>query len=143
MTLPTQSKIIVTCKADTELGSEMADRISALESEKAMLLANSPTKEATITGKAGELRTDDAEITQLRLDLASSLRSKGTTEARLRSSDEELIKLRTKTNVDSRSLKSLNSEVTTLTTRLKDREHELREKRKLLEVSPQRNTRVV
>ncbi|TQS31685.1 hypothetical protein Golomagni_08030 [Golovinomyces magnicellulatus] len=70
---------------------------------------------------------------QTRLDLAEALRSKGVTETRLRSAEEELTKLRSKTKEDARSIRDLSLDRTGLTTRLKDREHELREKRKLLE----------
>lgn len=111
----------------------MADRISALEAEKASLesaLATSgkPTTQPT------EPTSDDPGVTQLRLDLAEALRSKGVTESRLRTSDEELNKLRSRTKGDSKSIRDLTSERTLLTTRLKDREYELREKRKLIEV---------
>ena len=112
----------------------MADRISALEAEKAVLeghvAKNTTTKEAL---KAPTESTDPG-VAQLRLDLAESMRSKGVTEARLRTGEEELTKLRTKSKNDSRAIRDLTSERTIHTTRLKDREHELREKRKLLEV---------
>jgi hypothetical protein len=114
----------------------MADRISALEAEKAAL-------EATILSTTPKGKTppvmpatsDDPGVAQLRLDLAEALRSKGITEARLRASDEELEKLRAKTKDDSKAIRTLDAERTILKTRLKDREYELKEKRKLLEVS--------
>ena len=53
---------------------------------------------------------------------------------RERQAEEELAKLRVKTKEDARSVRDLTSERTALTTRLKDREYELREKRKLVEV---------
>ena len=62
------------------------------------------------------------------------MRSKGTTEARLRAAEEELTKLRSRNKEDARSVRDLTADRATLTTRLKDREYELREKRKLLEV---------
>jgi hypothetical protein len=67
--------------------------------------------------------------------LAEALRSRGVAETRLRTADDELTKLREKTKNDSRALRRLESECASLTTRLRDREHELREKRKLVEVS--------
>lgn len=113
----------------------MADRISALEASNAALEARASKVPKVKASKSGALlTTDDPAIAQLRLDLAESLRSKGVTEGRLRAAEEELGKLRTKTKDDARSVKALSTERALLTTRLKDREHELREKRKLLEV---------
>lgn len=63
------------------------------------------------------------------------MRSKGVAEGRLRTAEEELDRLRVKTKDDARNLKRFEVERASLTTRLKDREHELREKRKLVEVS--------
>ncbi|KAH8178601.1 autophagy protein 16 (ATG16) domain-containing protein [Sarocladium implicatum] len=114
--------------------SQMADRISALEAEKAALevqVASSGSKASP--APASELSKDDPGVAQLRLDLAETLRSKGVSETRLRAAEEELAKLRVKTKGDTRSLRGLEADVTSLTTRLKDREHELREKRKLVE----------
>lgn len=111
----------------------MVDRIAALEAEKAALethiVSSPPVKNAPSTTSP-----NDPGVAQLRLDLAEALRSKGVTEARLRASDEELNRLKTKSKEDAHSIKTLSSERTMLITRLKDREHELREKRKLLEV---------
>ena len=118
----------------------MADRISALEAEKAALEARMPGGGAKTTQKQGSgekpSSSDDPGVAQLHLDLAEALRSKGATETRLRAAEEELEKLRSRTKDDSRSLRTLDTERTSLTTRLKDREYELREKRKLIEVSP-------
>ncbi|KAG6133919.1 autophagy protein 16, interacts with Atg12p-Atg5p [Claviceps purpurea] len=124
---PVNQELIQTC-------SQMADRISALEASNAALEARASKAPKAKASKSGALpTTDDPAIAQLRLDLAESLRSKGVTEGRLRAAEEELSKLRTKTKNDARSLKALSTERALLTTRLKDREHELREKRKLLE----------
>ncbi|KAG6268362.1 autophagy protein 16, interacts with Atg12p-Atg5p [Claviceps purpurea] len=124
---PVNQELIQTC-------SQMADRISALEASNAALEARASKAPKSKASKSGALPiTDDPAIAQLRLDLAESLRSKGVTEGRLRAAEEELSKLRTKTKNDARSLKALSTERALLTTRLKDREHELREKRKLLE----------
>lgn len=116
----------------------MADRISALEAEKAALesrASNVKVGKLASGSKVGDASaTVDPDVAQLRLDLAESLRSKGVTESRLRTAEEELSKLRTKLKDDSRSIRDLTTERATLTTRLKDREHEIREKRKLLEV---------
>ncbi|KAG6073202.1 autophagy protein 16, interacts with Atg12p-Atg5p [Claviceps sp. LM218 group G6] len=124
---PVNQELIQTC-------SQMADRISALEASNAALEARASKAPKVKASKSEALpTTDDPAIAQLRLDLAESLRSKGVTEGRLRAAEEELSKLRTKTKDDARSVKALSTERALLTTRLKDREHELREKRKLLE----------
>ncbi|CEJ82681.1 hypothetical protein VHEMI02730 [[Torrubiella] hemipterigena] len=110
----------------------MVDRIAALEAEKATLethIVSSPPSKTT----PASTNPNDPGVAQLRLDLAEALRSKGVTEARLRSSDEELTKLKAKSKEDAHRIKTLSSERTMLVTRLKDREHELREKHKLLE----------
>ena len=117
-------------------GSQMADRISALEAEKATLeaeLSKTPAIDTPNTPQE-QATSNDPGSSQLRLDLAEALRAKGVAEARLRSGEEELTKLRAKTKDDSKSIRDLTSDRTALTTRLKDRDHELREKRKLLEV---------
>lgn len=113
----------------------MADRISALEAERSALevqVASSGSK--TSPSSAADTSKDDAGVAQLRLELAEALRSRGVTERRLHTAEEELGKLRVKTKRDTRSLRGLEAERASLTTRLKDREHELREKRKLVEV---------
>ena len=120
-------------------GSQMADRITALEAEKAALESRVP---APKDGKANKATAapvdpvpsfDDPGLAQLRLDLAEAIRSRNVSEKRLQTAEAELITLRAKTKTDSRSLRQLDAERTQLTTRLKDRDHELREKRKLLE----------
>ena len=114
----------------------MADRIAVLEAEKAALESSISISKAgkSISRQEGPLGANDPAVAQLRLDLAEAFRSKGVTEGRLRTAEEELIKLRSRSKDDSRSMKNLVAERTMLTTRLMDREHELREKRKLLEV---------
>ncbi|KAF4506340.1 hypothetical protein G6O67_006436 [Ophiocordyceps sinensis] len=116
--------------------SQMADRISALEAEKAALQSRPPTASTSknpVPARPGDASSGDAGIAQLRLDLAESLRAKGVTESRLRTADEELGRLRAKTKEDARAVKDLTADRTALTFRVKDREHELKEKRKLLE----------
>lgn len=130
---------MITGKLTSSLGSQMADRISGLEAEKASLEAhlakNDTNKQPHLSPSPGTpCAADDPAAIQVRLDLAEALRSKGVTEARLRVAEEELSKLRSKSKEDSRSIRHLTLDKTVLTTRLKDREHELREKRKLLEV---------
>ncbi|GAO18281.1 uncharacterized protein UV8b_06247 [Ustilaginoidea virens] len=127
---PVNMELMQTC-------SQMADRLSALEAEKAFLetrLSKSNSGDISMGSKPGASpAADDPGVTQLRLDLAESLRSKGVAENRLRVAEEELAKLQSKSKDDYRSIKEMTTERNTLRTRLKDREHELREKRKLLE----------
>ena len=114
----------------------MADRISALETERAALesrlMSTGPDKANTTHPSVPA--SNDPGVAQLRLELAEALRSRGVAETRLRTAEEELDKLRAKTKGDARSIRDLSAELTTQTTKLKDREYELREKRKLLEV---------
>ncbi|KAM0352446.1 hypothetical protein ACHAPU_002113 [Fusarium lateritium] len=112
--------------------SQMADRISALETEKnglEALVANSGKKNVQST----EPLSNDPGVAQLKQDFAEALRSKGVTEKRLRASEEELMQLRSKHKNDTKSIRDLTADRNSLTTRVKDREYELREKRKLIE----------
>jgi uncharacterized protein involved in exopolysaccharide biosynthesis len=111
----------------------MADRISALEAEKnglEALVVNSGTP----TTQPTEPSISDPGVMQLKQDLAEALRSKGVTEKRLRTSEEELMQLRAKHKADTKSIRDLTADRNSLTTKRKDLEHELREKHKLLEV---------
>jgi hypothetical protein len=111
----------------------MADRISALEAEKNGLEAL-VTKSGKTTAQPASPSTNDPGVAQLKQDLAEALRSKGVTEKRLRASEEELLQLRSKHKTNTRSIRDLTADKNSLTTRLKDREYELREKRKFIEV---------
>lgn len=111
----------------------MADRISALEGEKNTLETLVANRGKT-TAQPAEPSTNDPGVAQLKQDLAEALRSKGVTEKRLRSSEEELMQLRSKHKADTKSIRDLTADKHSLTTRLKDREYELREKRKFIEV---------
>ncbi|KAF5025611.1 hypothetical protein F66182_2313 [Fusarium sp. NRRL 66182] len=112
--------------------SQMADRIAALEAEKNGL-ESLVTKGGKSTAQPIEPSTNDPGLAQLKQDLAEALRSKGVAETRLRTSEEELMQLRSKHKADTRSIRDLTVDKNGLTTRLKDREYELREKRKLIE----------
>ncbi|KFA52902.1 hypothetical protein S40293_00889 [Stachybotrys chartarum IBT 40293] len=117
-----------------QICSQMADRISALEAEKAVLEGHvSRASKAKTSSGSVDASKQDAALAPVRLELAEAIRAKGVAEARLRTAEDELDKLRTRTKGDSKSMRELNSEVNSLTRRLKDQDHELREKRKLLE----------
>ena len=117
----------------------MADRISSLEAEKFALesqiagLGTSRTRSPSLQPNQAAA-SNDPGIAQLRLDLAEALRSKGVAEVRLRAAEEELDKLRLKTKQDARTIKDLTAERSLLATKVHDREYELKEKRKLVEV---------
>ncbi|PHH77863.1 hypothetical protein CDD80_133 [Ophiocordyceps camponoti-rufipedis] len=133
--------------------SEMADYISALEADKASLESRAAKSSASVSRSSKSTPTtttiaaasrsqpdtaqpssqDSTAVAQLRLDLAETLRSKGVAETRLRAAEAELGKLRSQAKTDGRAIKELSADRTALTLRVKDREHELREKRKLLE----------
>ncbi|KAH7192664.1 autophagy-related protein 16 [Fusarium flagelliforme] len=122
---PVNMELVQTC-------SQMADRISALEGEKNTLEALVANRGKT-TAQSAEPSTNDPGVAQLKQDLAEALRSKGVTEKRLRASEEELMQLRSKHKADTKSIRDLTADKHSLTTRLKDREYELREKRKFIE----------
>ncbi|RDA83462.1 hypothetical protein CP532_6074 [Ophiocordyceps camponoti-leonardi (nom. inval.)] len=119
--------------------SQMADYISSLEADKAALESRAAkphlpaSKSSSPRPRSSDVSEDASVAAQLRLDLAETLRSKGVAETRLRVAEAELAKLRSQAKEDARAIKDLTADRTTLTLRVKDREHELREKRKLLE----------
>ncbi|KAI9759219.1 MAG: hypothetical protein M4579_002507 [Chaenotheca gracillima] len=78
--------------------------------------------------KAGE-----EELGQIRHDLAEAQRTKTELQNRLRASVEELEKLRAKTKADAQRVGDLTAARSTLTTRVRDRDEELKGKAKLLE----------
>jgi hypothetical protein len=62
------------------------------------------------------------------------LRSKGQFQARLKTAEDELDRLRIKTKTDTKAIRELSADNSILNTKLRDREHELREKKRLLDV---------
>ncbi|KAH6670240.1 autophagy protein [Plectosphaerella plurivora] len=120
-----------------DLCSQLADRVAALEAEKVVLASR--IKASTASNKKGETPPpqaptgDDPGLAQLNFDLAEALRAKGTLQTRVKKAEDELADLRNKTKSDARLLKDITAERSTLATKLKDREYELREKRKLVE----------
>ncbi|TDZ18845.1 Autophagy-related protein 16 [Colletotrichum orbiculare MAFF 240422] len=120
-----------------QLCSQLSDRIAALEAEKEVLKSKlSPATsnaKASAAAAAPDAISSDPTITQLQLHLAEALRSNGTLQTRAKSAEEELQVLHKKTREDARQVKQLTEEKTDLARKLRDREHELREKRKLVE----------
>ncbi|KAI0128783.1 autophagy protein [Xylariales sp. AK1849] len=120
--------------------SQLADRIAALEAEKAILLKSASTtkpaaaekpSDKTATATAG---TDSADpnTAQLKLDLAEALRSRGQLQAKFKTTDAELQKLRSKTRVDDKRIHDLTGERNSLSSKLRDRNEELQGKNRLL-----------
>jgi hypothetical protein len=138
----TQSSSLQTDPAHDPADSQLVDRISVLEAEKAALQAQSqpPTPPATATKGSpaptppipGQPSDDTPIVARLRLELAEALRAKNQSQQRLQIADDELARLRTKTTADTRSLRDLTAERRILTVKLRDREEELRAKNKLV-----------
>ncbi|ROT38452.1 autophagy protein 16 [Sodiomyces alkalinus F11] len=125
-----------------DLCSQLADRIAALEAEKDVLAARAATtapetrksnKKSREPPPSTEDTTSDPAIAQLRLDLAESLRSRGALQTRLKKAEDEVADLRAKNRSDARRVKELSADRAVLITKLRDREDEIREKRKLIE----------
>ncbi|CCC05868.1 hypothetical protein SMACR_00084 [Sordaria macrospora] len=148
---PVNRELVDTCQ-------QLFDRISLLEAEKAALqqqvetylsssssssgAANKPrdrdtTKTVAAAAAADSTTTapntaDSALLARLRVDLAEALRAKGDFQRRLNVVEEELVRLRTKTTTDNKTIQTLTAERKTLTIKLRDREEELRAKSKML-----------
>lgn len=111
--------------------------MAALEAEKTVLtsrITSAPEGKKGGSPPAPQPASDDPGLAQLNYDLAEALRAKGTLQTRIKKAEDELADLRNKVKSDARLIKDITAERTALATKLKDREHELREKRKLVEV---------
>ncbi|KAK3401248.1 autophagy-related protein 16 [Sordaria brevicollis] len=140
---PVNRELVDTCQ-------QLFDRISVLEAEKAALQQQVETYLSSSSTSSGAnksrdtTKTDDptttspntaaesALVARLRVDLAEALRAKGDFQRRLNVVEEELVRLRTKTTADNKTLQTLTAERKTLTIKLRDREEELRAKSKML-----------
>ncbi|GKT54057.1 autophagy protein [Colletotrichum tofieldiae] len=121
-----------------QLCSQLSDRVAALEAEKEVLRSKiTPEKisseKPSIHTAASTDPSSDPNVAQLQLQLAEALRSNGTLKDRAKAAEDEVQALRTKSKEDARKIRALTADNTALTTKLRDREHELREKRKLVE----------
>ncbi|GKT46865.1 autophagy-related protein 16 [Colletotrichum spaethianum] len=121
-----------------QLCSQLSDRVAALEAEKEVLRSKiSPDKTSSekpsIHAATSNEPSSDPSVAQLQLQLAEALRSNGALKDRAKAAEDEVQALRTNSKEDARKLRSLTADNTALTTKLRDREHELREKRKLVE----------
>ncbi|KAK1657402.1 autophagy protein 16 [Colletotrichum godetiae] len=114
-----------------QLCSQLSDHVAALEAENQVLKSKTaPEKKGKTTASEN---SSDPTIVQLQLQLAEALRSNGTLKDRAKQAEDEAQTLRSEHKEDARKVRSLTVENTALTTKLRDREHELREKRKLVE----------
>ncbi|KAI1421693.1 autophagy-related protein 16 [Xylaria sp. FL1777] len=121
-----------------EACSQLADRVAALEAEKAAWAASSPA----VGNKAASSKppsTSEADSTaspegtaQLRLDLAEALRGRGQAQTRLKAAEAELTTLRSKNRVDTKRIGDLTSERNALMARVRDLNEELDKKKKFL-----------
>jgi chromosome segregation ATPase len=136
---PANHELVVAC-------SQLADRVSALEAEKAALLiqqqaasSSTPSRSTSRDPKGKDPTSEPLDpsndtplVAKLRLELAEALRARGQFNARLQTAEDELARLRTKTTSDGKTLQELASERKLLARKLRDREEELRAKSKLL-----------
>lgn len=67
--------------------------------------------------------------TQLRISLAEALRSNGQLQTRVKTSEAEARRLRTRKEADAKSIEALSRERDTFLRRFRDRDNELREKK--------------
>lgn len=126
------------------LDNKLADRAATLE-------AASSTRNATVEGgsaaslhpkgrptSAADLRSSSPAqpeaLARLRQDLTEAQRTKGEQQSRLKSVTDELERLKAKSRMDTQRIGELATEKAGLMTRIRDRDEELREKAKLLEV---------
>lgn len=118
--------------ADFTVDTELLDRATALEAEKA---ANASTSTEVPKSKDAPATTANANdgSAQIRRDLAEALRSNGQLQSRTKSAEADLTKLKAKSRTDTKSLDELTRERNYLSQKLKDRDEELRGKTKLLD----------
>ncbi|PKS13264.1 hypothetical protein jhhlp_000035 [Lomentospora prolificans] len=120
-----------------EACSQLVDRVASLEAEKAALEKAVPPTPNVPAGKKSRKEPeptsagDDYVVVQLQRDLSEALRSKGFHEQRAKTAEAELEKLKNSFKNNDRMVRELTAERNRIMTKLKDRDHELREQRKL------------
>jgi hypothetical protein len=80
----------------------------------------------------------EPNLLRLRVDLAEALRAKGQLQCRLNAAESELADLRSRSKSDSVKLRALTGERNALLVKVRDRNEELRDKSKLVEVPASR-----
>lgn len=136
-------------------GSELNDRIAALEAEKAQWQATISSSTSTTepppsippssSSAATTTAIDDKnkanvnaspsppQLLRLRTDLATSLRQQSALETRLRKATTELTHLRSQTKAQARQVQALTTERDGLRLKVRDQNEELRIKKQMLE----------
>ncbi|KAI1268365.1 autophagy-related protein 16 [Xylariaceae sp. FL1019] len=119
-----------------EACSQLADRVAALEAEKAALAAptisSNPTAKAQTKGSPADPTATSEGAAELRKDLAEALRGRGQAQTRLKTAESELALLRSKSKVDGKRISDLTAERNALLAKLQDRKEELVGKNKLV-----------
>ncbi|KAL2075307.1 hypothetical protein VTL71DRAFT_250 [Oculimacula yallundae] len=117
--------------------TDLLDRTASLEAAKASNTTPSDPKARDSTQTPGQAQVQASGPNDgtgsLRRDLAEALRSNGQLQARIKSAEAELAKLRAKSKTDTKQIEDLSRERTYLSQRLKDRDEESRGKTKLLD----------
>ncbi|KAG4441373.1 hypothetical protein IFR05_003130 [Cadophora sp. M221] len=116
-----------------EAFTNLLDRTAELEADKATNLWSSPApSDSKARGSPQPTGTNDG-AGHLRRDLAETLRSNGQLQARIKTAEAELVKLRAKSKAETKQIEELSRDRSYLAQRLKDRDEELRGKTKLLD----------
>jgi len=109
--------------------TKLLDRTAALEASKAAQVP-SPETSLTTPRDPSALPPPNEGNAQLRSDLAEALRSNGQLQARIKNAEAELLKIKAKDKSDSKTIETLTRERDILARRIRDRDDELRGKKK-------------
>ena len=126
------------------LDNKLADKAATLEATSSItnaavegVSASPPQAKGRTTSTADSPSSTPAQaeaLARLRLDLSEAQRTKEEQQSRLKSVTEELERLKLKSKMDTQRISELAMEKAGLVTKMRDRDEELREKAKLLEV---------
>ena len=110
--------------------ANLLDRTAAAEAQNAANTSKSDpkSKESTTNHPVND------GAAQIRGELAEALRSNGQLQARTKTAEAELVKLKAKSKSDGKLIEDLSKERAFLSQKLKDRDEELKGKAKLLDV---------
>ncbi|PBP27866.1 autophagy protein [Diplocarpon rosae] len=114
--------------------TNLLDRVAVLEASQAANTSptTTDTKPRDPTAPPGPTGANDGTL-QIRRDLAEALRSNGQLQSRIKGTEAELAKLKTKSRSESKQVDELSRDRAFLSQKLKDRDEELRGKTKLLD----------
>ena len=124
----------------------MADRAASLNSDTEAETATAtfektsdtkgPPRETKTAGSGGPRQSlsPSVDAVKIRQDLGEAQRNREELQTRLRKLTDELDKLDLQSKAENKRVRELTAETTSLNMKLRDRDEELREKRKLLEV---------